>query len=183
MGFENSFICSTLYSTKHILGPFSCPWLRCRGFSNTRTCILSRFSHVWLFATLWTVSCQTFLSMGFSRGEYWNGFPCRPPGDLHNPGTKSTSPMSPTLVGRFLKLSHQRNLLVYEANFFQQFYAPEYKIPVNDETFFHDNEIIFYIKLLHLHCGWDRKGAFLRYRADKDYGQVRFRLIKNDKII
>ena len=56
-------------------------------------------------------------------------------------------PTSPTLVGTFLPLSHQRNHQVYEANFFQQFYAPEYKIPVNVGTFFHDNEIIFYIKL------------------------------------
>ena len=27
-------------------------------------------SHVWLFATLWTVACQAPLSMGFSRLEY-----------------------------------------------------------------------------------------------------------------
>ena len=31
--------------------------------------ILSRFSHVWLFETLWTVDCQASLSMGFSRQE------------------------------------------------------------------------------------------------------------------
>ena len=30
-------------------------------------CVLSCFSHVWLFATLWTVACQAPLSMGFSR--------------------------------------------------------------------------------------------------------------------
>ena len=27
---------------------------------------------------------------GFSRQEYWNGFPCLPPGDLLNPGIKPT---------------------------------------------------------------------------------------------
>ena len=32
--------------------------------------MLSRFSHVWLFATLWTVACQAPLSMGFSMQEY-----------------------------------------------------------------------------------------------------------------
>ena len=32
------------------------------------------------------------LSMGFSRQEYWSGLPCPPPGDLVNPGIKSTSP-------------------------------------------------------------------------------------------
>ena len=35
--------------------------------------MLSHFSQVWLFVTLWTVACQTPLSMGFSRQEYWNG--------------------------------------------------------------------------------------------------------------
>ena len=30
-------------------------------------------SHVRLFATSWTVACQTPLSMGFSRQEYWSG--------------------------------------------------------------------------------------------------------------
>ena len=29
-------------------------------------------SHVWLFATLWTVACQVPLPMGFSRQEYWS---------------------------------------------------------------------------------------------------------------
>ena len=31
------------------------------------------FSHVWLFATLWTIACQAPLFMGFSRQEYWSG--------------------------------------------------------------------------------------------------------------
>ena len=35
-------------------------------------CVPSCFSHVWLFATLWTVAHQTPLSMGFSREEYWS---------------------------------------------------------------------------------------------------------------
>ena len=29
---------------------------------------------------------------GFSRQEYWSGFPCPPPGDLLNPGTEHRSP-------------------------------------------------------------------------------------------
>ena len=56
--------------------------------------MLSHFSYVQLFATLWTVACQPPLSMGFSRQEYLNGLPCRPPGDLLSPGIK---PGSPTL--------------------------------------------------------------------------------------
>ena len=35
--------------------------------------VLSHFSRVLLFVTLWTVACQAPLSMGFSRQEYWNG--------------------------------------------------------------------------------------------------------------
>ena len=33
-------------------------------------CVLSHFSHVRLFATLWTVAHQAALPMGFSRQEY-----------------------------------------------------------------------------------------------------------------
>ena len=55
-----------------------------------RACV-SRFSHVRLFATLWTVAHQTPLSMGFSRQGYWSGLPCPPPGDLPNPGIEPVS--------------------------------------------------------------------------------------------
>ena len=44
-------------------------------------CVLSFFSCVQLFATLWTVGHQTTLSIGFSRQEYW-ALPCPLPGDL-----------------------------------------------------------------------------------------------------
>ena len=40
-------------------------------------------------ATLWTVALQALPSMGFSRQEHWNRFPCPPPGDLPNPGLKT----------------------------------------------------------------------------------------------
>ena len=48
--------------------------------------VLSHFSCVWLFATLWTVARQAPLSMGFSRQEYWSGLPLLSPGDLPDPG-------------------------------------------------------------------------------------------------
>ena len=44
--------------------------------------VLSHFSHVQLFATLWTIACQVSLSMGFCRQEYWSWLPCPPPRDL-----------------------------------------------------------------------------------------------------
>ena len=37
--------------------------------------MLSHFSHVWLFATVWTVAHQAPVSMRFSRQGYWSGFP------------------------------------------------------------------------------------------------------------
>ena len=67
--------------------------------------LLSRFSRVRLFATLWTVALQAPLSMGFSRQEYWSGLPCPAPGDLPNPGIEPTSLMSPALAGRFFTTS------------------------------------------------------------------------------
>ena len=56
------------------------------GILNQRVCILNCFSHVQLFATLWTIAPQAPLSMGFSRQEYWSGLPFPPPGELPNPG-------------------------------------------------------------------------------------------------
>ena len=68
-------------------------------------CLLSCFSHVRLFATLSTVAHQAPLPMGFSRQEYYRGLPCPPPGDLPNPGIKSTSLTSPALTGGFFTTS------------------------------------------------------------------------------
>ena len=56
--------------------------------------MLSCFSSVRVFATLWTIARQTSLPMGFSRQEYWSRFPFPSPGDLPNPGIE---PRSPTL--------------------------------------------------------------------------------------
>ena len=54
-------------------------------------CACAVFSHVWLFATPWTVAHQVLLSMKFSRQEYWSGLPFPPPGDLPNPVIESPS--------------------------------------------------------------------------------------------
>ena len=54
-------------------------------------------SCVQLFATLWTVTHQAPLSMGFSRQKYWSILPFPPPGDLPDSGIKPTSPTSPAL--------------------------------------------------------------------------------------
>ena len=67
----------------------------------TEDCVLSHFSRVQLFVTLWTVAHQAPLSMGFSRQEYWseNSFPS--PGDLPHPGIEPASFTSPALSGGF----------------------------------------------------------------------------------
>ena len=51
-------------------------------------------SHVWIFATPWTVAHQVSLHMELSRQEQWNGLPFPPPGDLPNPGIEPGSPVS-----------------------------------------------------------------------------------------
>ena len=48
-------------------------------------------------STLWIVSHQAPLSMGFSRQEFWSGLPCPSPGDLPNPGVELASPVSNAL--------------------------------------------------------------------------------------
>ena len=51
-------------------------------------------SRVQLFATLWTVTCQVPLSIGFYKQEYWCGLPCPSPGDLPDPGIEPISHVS-----------------------------------------------------------------------------------------
>ena len=66
--------------------------------------MLSHFSHVLLFVTLWTVARQTPLSMGFPK-QCWSRLQCPPPGDLPDPGIEPTAFMSPALAGRFFTTS------------------------------------------------------------------------------
>ena len=63
--------------------------------------MLSHFSCVQFFVTLWIVVCQTPLSIEFHRQEYWIDLPCPPPGDLLDLGIEPTSLMSPVLAGGF----------------------------------------------------------------------------------
>ena len=69
------------------------------------SCMLCHFSHVWLFATLWTIGHQAPLSMGFSRQEYWGVLPCLPPGNLLNLGTEPASLMFYALAAGFFTSS------------------------------------------------------------------------------
>ena len=71
-------------------------------------CVLSHFSCVRLFVTLWSIDSQAPLSMGFSRHEYWSGLSCPPPGDLPIPGIEPASLISPALAGGFFTTSATR---------------------------------------------------------------------------
>ena len=64
-------------------------------------CMLSCFSHIWLFVTLWTVAHQAPLSMGILQARIleWVVIPFSP--DLPDPGIKPESPASTALTGRF----------------------------------------------------------------------------------
>ena len=90
---------STHYSAMELQTSFLFP---------AHTSMLSRFSRVRLFATLWTVAHQAPLSTGFSRQEYWSGLLCPPPGDLPDTGIKPTSAAT-ALQEDSLLLSHQGN--------------------------------------------------------------------------
>ena len=81
-------------------------------------CILSRFSHILVFATLRIVARQAPLSMGFSRQEYWSGLLYPSPGDLSNPGIEHASLMSPALTGSFFITG-----ATWEAHMIQKVYS------------------------------------------------------------
>ena len=53
---------------------------------------MKSLSRVRLFVTPWTVAYQVPPSMGFSRQEYWSGFPFPSPGDLPDPGVEPGYP-------------------------------------------------------------------------------------------
>ena len=60
-------------------------------------------SHVWLFATPWTVTHLAPLSTGFPRQEYWSGLPFPSLGIF---STQGLNPGAPALQEDSLPLSH-----------------------------------------------------------------------------
>ena len=67
-------------------------------------CMLSHFSHVRLFVTLWTIAHQGPLSTGFSRQKYWSELLCLPLVDLLDQDIEPAALVSPALTGRFLPI-------------------------------------------------------------------------------
>ena len=62
------------------------------------TCVLSHFSHVWLFMTPRNIAHQAPLSMGFSRQEHWNGLPFPSSGDLPDPRIEPIEGTCPSII-------------------------------------------------------------------------------------
>ena len=76
-------------------------------------CVLSHFSYVPVFATLWTIAHQAPLSMRSSNQEYWSGLPCPPPGNPPDTRIKPMSPSAPALQVDSIPLRHQGSPHVY----------------------------------------------------------------------
>ena len=75
--------------------------------------MLSRFNHVQLFVTLWTVAHQAPLCMGFSRQEYWSGLSCPPPEDLPHAGMELSSLYVSCIAGPFFtRDSHKADVVL-----------------------------------------------------------------------
>ena len=67
--------------------------------------MLSRFSHIWFFATPWTVARRAPLSMEFSKQVYWSGWPSR-----RSSRPRDQTPVSGvSCIGRWI-LYHERPL-------------------------------------------------------------------------
>ena len=60
--------------------------------------VVESLIRVWVFVTLWTVTCLAPLSIGFPRQEYCRGLPFPSPGDLSDP---EIQPMFSALAGGF----------------------------------------------------------------------------------
>ena len=85
--------------------------LRCSAFFTVQ--LSHPYSHIQLFATLWTTSHQAPLSLGFSRHEYWSGLPCSFPGDLPDPGIEPVSLTSLAMAGVLFTISTTWETLRY----------------------------------------------------------------------
>ena len=97
---------SVVFETKSKISlRYACTCLLCVNDDCVRACVLSHFSCIQLFATLWAVAHQPPLSMGILRQDYWSGWPCPPPEDLPDPGTEPASLMSSALAVGFFTTS------------------------------------------------------------------------------
>ena len=81
-------------------------------------CVLSRFSHVCLFTTLWMVASRAPLSMGVSRQEYRGGVPFPPPGESPWPRDWTCISDNSCIAGRFFTAQPPGNPCVKHTHHF-----------------------------------------------------------------
>ena len=116
-----------MHITKHVKLEYGlCTLVEVSVADDAHVCSLS---HVQLFATPWTVTGQTPLSMEFSRQEDWSGLPHPPPGDLPDPGIESQPPAleADSLPKRSLGTRQGDHLAGHTYSFLCSFtYRPEF---------------------------------------------------------
>jgi len=95
-------------------------------------------------------SLQSPLSMGFSRQEYWNGFPFPPPWNHSHPGIKSTFPVSPALQADSLLTGQSGK------TFAEKFYMHSYVERVGNDWAHTNTYIHIYIYLCVTHLLFDQ---------------------------
>ena len=78
--------------------------------------MLSHFSHVRLFVTLWAVTRESSLSMGFSRQESRSQLPCPPPGTITQLKNYVSFPLNSALehLAVVLKPTPYTHFLIYQ---------------------------------------------------------------------
>ena len=113
-------------------------------------CLLSSFSHAWLFAILLTMAGQAALSMGFSRQEYWSGLPCPPSRGSSQP-RDWTHVSKVSCIDRWV-LYHQCHLgspKVYKIYIYFQHKKNACELLLNEKKKRHITEhIIFFCKMI-----------------------------------
>ena len=106
-----------------------------------RVCVLSCFSCVWLFATLWIVALQNPPSMEFSSQEYWSELPCPPPGDLLDVQSSDTkyidNVVQPSPSSIFITVSSYNTENLYPLNITPYYSLPPPDSPSNHHSTFY----------------------------------------------
>ena len=72
---------------------------RLKRLSSSSSSMCAKWLQPCLTETLWVVAHQAPQSMGFTRQDYWSGWPCPAPGGLPEPGIKPASLTCPALPG------------------------------------------------------------------------------------
>ena len=113
--------------------------------------VLSCFSHVQLFVTLWTAVHLAALSIGFSRQEYWGRLPYPSPGDLPD---SRTEPATSAFVVELFTTS-----ATWEAQSYYHWQAINNAVHLNcccSLLVLRDNEFVIVLLLIYIHWNLGR---------------------------